>query len=471
MQEISQEPLWLYNEFKSTGVDYEDIEVARQFEKRHLSFRNFDKEFTTIRDRVNLKQTDVVLDLGCGSGAFVIPAAKYCHRVYAVDVSNPMLTILREKIEAQNLDNVKLFQAGFLTYKHTGTPIDVVLSSLALHHLPDYWKAVALQNISDMLKPNGILYLYDVIFNFPISDWRKGTQNLLDEMETAAGHEAHAHISSEFSTFNWILEGIFERVGLKIEQIYDDSGFQRAYVCRKIGTESITIPALSQSESRAIDTRIVERWKMPSLLLMENAGRSLADIFESNVTRLNHNKTPKKILFCCGKGANGGDGFVLARRLTLHGFDCKVLCFGKREDYKGDALINLQILEEAVKAKNQLLFLDDSNDSIDCLKSELSQCDWVVDALLGTGITGRLRSPYDKVIPIINSSSKPIYSVDVPSGLNIDDGTVTTDAIKATFTTTLATLKTGLILKKALKYTGELFIGDIGVPITQFIDN
>ncbi len=470
MEKSTLVPHWLYNEFQSTGVAYEDIEVARQFEKRHLAFRNFDEEFKTIRERVNLSPDHVVLDLGCGTGAFVIPAANYCRKVYAADVSNQMLTILREKLEAQTITNVELFQSGFLTYEHSGEPLDVVLSSLALHHLPDYWKAVALQKIANILKPNGILYLFDVVFNFPISDWYQGTQKLLDEMESAAGHEAHAHISSEFSSFNWILEGIFERVGLKVEQIFDDSGFQRAYVCRKTTTPTNPHPILSRAASREVDSKLVEKFSIPSLLLMENAGRSLAEIFESNATKLTSNIPPKKVTICCGKGANGGDGFVLARRLSLHGYNCTVLCFGKREEYQGDALTNLQILEALFNDNSKLRFLDSSHEGLSYLQSELSNSNWIVDALLGTGITGALRSPYDQVIPMINSAGKPVFSIDVPSGLNVDDGSVVTDAIKATITVTLATMKAGLLTDNAQKYVGKLFVGDIGISLTQILN-
>lgn len=234
MNQNSQMPAWLYNEYQHAGVDYENVDVARKFEQRHRTFRDFELEFQKIRERVGLKPSDIVLDLGCGSGAFVIPAAKYCHRVYGADVSKPMLAILQEKLDEQGIKNVELFNAGFLTYAHSDEPLDVIVSSIALHHIPDYWKAVALQRMSDMLKANGVLYLSDVIFNFPISDWKIGTQAVLDEMSRAAGHEANTHISSEYSTFNWIIEGIFERVGLKIEQKFDDTGFLTAYVCRKI---------------------------------------------------------------------------------------------------------------------------------------------------------------------------------------------------------------------------------------------
>lgn len=229
----NENPAWLYREEICSGVDYANVETARRYESRHLQFRDFDAEFERIRERAGLTPNDVVLDLGCGTGAFVVPASRFCRKVYAVDVSAPMLALLREKIAAQKLDNVETFNAGFLTYRHRGEPLDAVISSIALHHLPDYWKCVALQKIADSLRPGGVFYLLDVVFTFPISDWRAGTQTLLDAMSSAAGKEANAHISCEYSTFDWILEGALERVGFEIERKFDDSAFLRAYVCRK----------------------------------------------------------------------------------------------------------------------------------------------------------------------------------------------------------------------------------------------
>jgi hydroxyethylthiazole kinase-like uncharacterized protein yjeF len=467
------QPTWLYHEFQHTGVNYGNAEVARQFEWRHRSFRDFDLEFQRIKERVDLKRSDVVLDLGCGSGAFVVPAAKYCRKVYGADVSKTMLALLQEKLDAQGLKNVELFNDGFLSYSHDREPLDVVVSSIALHHIPDFWKAVALQKIVDALKPNGKLYLLDVFFNFSVSDWRNGTQKLLDDMSEAAGGEANVHVSSEYSTFNWIIEGMFERVGLEVEQTFDDATFLRAYVCRKSKPfRQDYQTAITREASRSIDAEAVRLWGIPSLLLMENAGRSLADIFMANATRLDNDQKPRRILICCGKGNNGGDGFVMARRLSLLGLDCRVIAFGRLDEYSGDALTNLNIFKASTKdSPEKLFFFDQSQVSLNQLANELAWCDWIVDALLGTGAVGPLRNPYDQIVPLLNQSGKPIFSIDVPSGLSADDGSVYTDAVKAKLTVALAVSKIGLTLECAKRYVGELHIGDIGIPIKPFIDN
>ncbi|MBQ8363878.1 MAG: hypothetical protein IJX36_08145, partial [Thermoguttaceae bacterium] len=107
--------------------------------------------------------------------------------------------------------------------------------------------------------------------------------------------------------------------------------------------------------------------------------------------------------------------------------------------------------------------------SFERLEVELAQTDWAVDALLGTGSTGALRAPFDGIVAALNRSGKPIYAVDIPSGLNADDGSVATDAVRAKLTTTLAVVKPGLLLDVAKPYVGELYVADIGVPVEPFL--
>lgn len=223
-------------------------------------------------------------------------------------------------------------------------------------------------------------------------------------------------------------------------------------------------------EVRELDARAVAEWKIPSLLLMENAGRGLAEVFLANAARLNGDATPRRVLICCGKGNNGGDGFALFRRLELHGVDCRIVAVGTPESYRGDALTNLEIVRAATKCNpEKLFFFDGTSQAFERLEMELAQADWAVDALLGTGATGTLRSPFDGIIAALNRSEKPVYAVDIPSGLNADDGTVATDAVRAKLTTTLAIAKPGLLLDVARAYVGELYVADIGVPVEPFL--
>ena len=129
-ERIEDAPSWLYDEFQHAGVDYANIDVAKKYESRHLKFRDFEAEFERIRERADLKRSDVVLDLGCGTGAFAIPASRYCAKVYAADVSAPMLGLLRQKIAEQKIENIETFAAGFLTFPTLPEPVDAVMFNL-----------------------------------------------------------------------------------------------------------------------------------------------------------------------------------------------------------------------------------------------------------------------------------------------------------------------------------------------------
>ncbi|MBP3558666.1 MAG: NAD(P)H-hydrate epimerase [Thermoguttaceae bacterium] len=228
--------------------------------------------------------------------------------------------------------------------------------------------------------------------------------------------------------------------------------------------------AASCRETREIDARAVAEWKIPSLLLMENAGRGLAEVFLANAARLNGGVSPRRVLVCCGKGNNGGDGFVLFRRLELLGVDCRIVAVGTPESYRGDALTNLEIVRAATSQNpEKVFFFDGTAQAFERLEIELAQADWAVDALLGTGANGALRPPFDGIVAALNRSGKLIYAVDIPSGLNADDGSVASDAVRAKLTTTLAVAKPGLLLDSAKPYVGELYVADIGVPVEPFL--
>ena len=225
---------------------------------------------------------------------------------------------------------------------------------------------------------------------------------------------------------------------------------------------------MTTAETRQIDQRAPELLGIPSLLLMENAGRSLVEaLVACHDTPLEQ----LRILLCCGKGNNGGDGFVMARRLCLLKAQVEVVAVGTRESYTGDAAVNLAIFENIVRQLSsqqyvtapKLSFFEQEEVVLARFKNSLSRADWIVDALLGTGATGPLRSPYDLIVKQINRSNKPVFAVDLPTGLDADTGTGTEQAVRATVTCTLATMKPGLLASKAKDNVGKLVVGDIGI--------
>ena len=187
---------------------------------------------------LGLTAESTVVDLGAGTGQFAIAAASVCARVVAVDVSPVMLDILRAKVAATRLTNVEVAEAGFLSYEHRGGLADLVYSRYALHHLPDFWKAVALARLRGTLRQGGVFRLWDVVYSFDpaaaaehLDSWVASASSDGDQGWSRA--ELEEHVRDENSTFNWLLEPMMERAGFRIEQaLYSDDGIFAKYVLR-----------------------------------------------------------------------------------------------------------------------------------------------------------------------------------------------------------------------------------------------
>lgn len=230
---------WLYDEFKHCGVDYSKAEQAKAYDERHQKFRDFSKEFEGMMAFLALPhpETLALIDLGCGTGAAAIYAAGAFKSVTAVDISEAMLAQAREKAGGK-FDNLRFVSGGFLSYEHAGEPADVVITKAAFHHLPDFWKQVALQRINRMLKLGGVLYIHDVVFRFEPQEYADKINAWVRRLGDLAGEafrrDIEAHIRDEYSTFDWILKGMLERAGFAVEKDRSDDGFLCEYACRKV---------------------------------------------------------------------------------------------------------------------------------------------------------------------------------------------------------------------------------------------
>jgi NAD(P)H-hydrate epimerase len=207
---------------------------------------------------------------------------------------------------------------------------------------------------------------------------------------------------------------------------------------------------LTRAQVREIDRRAIEEFGVPGVVLMENAGRGATEVLLSLGV-----KGP--VVICCGKGNNGGDGFVIARHLDNHGIAVQVLLFAKPEELVGDAAINYRVIERSG------LTIDIWPDSLQ-LQASLNSADWIVDALFGTGLSGLVREPFHHVITTINASGKPVLAVDIPSGLDCDCGQPLGVAIRAAHTVTFVGQKVGFARSDAREYLGMVHVADIGAP-------
>jgi ubiquinone/menaquinone biosynthesis C-methylase UbiE len=189
---------------------------------------------------LGLNATHTLVDLGAGTGTFALAADPWCRRVVAVDVSPAMLARLGEKAARLGIMNVEAVRAGFLTYAHQGAPADFVYSRHALHHLPDFWKALALARIAEMLRIGGVLYLRDLVFSCApgevpavVAAWIAGAPAQSDRGWTRA--ELETHLRTEYSTFSWLLAPMLEQAGFAIQ--HEEHGASRvhsAYTCVRV---------------------------------------------------------------------------------------------------------------------------------------------------------------------------------------------------------------------------------------------
>ncbi|GAB4138321.1 NAD(P)H-hydrate epimerase [Thermopirellula anaerolimosa] len=214
-----------------------------------------------------------------------------------------------------------------------------------------------------------------------------------------------------------------------------------------------TIAVLSRKWIREIDRRAIEEYGIPGPVLMENAGRGTADL----LCRLGINGT---VLIICGRGNNAGDGFVIARHLELRGFRAEVLLCSSPDQLKGDALLNFDIIRKSDIPIHTLPVPIRHDD----LSKRLDAADWIVDAMLGTGSVGPARRPFDEVIVSLNRSGKKVLAVDLPSGLDCDEGPTDGVMVRADVTATFVAWKSGFLVEGAADFLGRVHVLDIGAP-------
>lgn len=215
------------------------------------------------------------------------------------------------------------------------------------------------------------------------------------------------------------------------------------------------IPLFSSKDVREADSFAINVLQMPSVVLMENAARS---IYEAIIENFNENEF-NKIGIVCGKGNNGGDGFTLARHFLINGFNVTIISLANENELKGDALINFITTKKLIDSfsSSKIIYYQ----SVESLEL-LSDCDIIVDAILGTGSKGSLSNELKVIVNFLNKSEAYKVAVDIPTGLNVD--TAAGDVIfKADLTVTLSEYKTGLFYGKGYSHCGKIVKGSIGI--------
>ncbi|MBW4618606.1 MAG: class I SAM-dependent methyltransferase [Cyanosarcina radialis HA8281-LM2] len=237
MNKIEKRSHWMLDEVKSAGRENLDAEHAFQYDiKEDASVM----EELALMKMLGLNEQSEVVDIGAGTGQFTLAVAPLCTRIVAVDVSPVMLDVLKAKVSESRLPNIEVVQSGFLTYEHQGRQADFVYSRYALHHLPDFWKALAFQRLGHIVRTGGVFRLWDIVYNFEPSeaDDRLNTwcAKLSDDPKDGwIRADLEEHIRDEHSTFTWLLEPMIERAGFSIEEaVYSPDGIFARYVARAI---------------------------------------------------------------------------------------------------------------------------------------------------------------------------------------------------------------------------------------------
>ncbi|MBI2440312.1 MAG: class I SAM-dependent methyltransferase [Lentisphaerae bacterium] len=201
----------LYDEFNQAGASFQDAERAKLWEERARKLGGDPAAgVERVRRCLGIRPNDVLADIGAGAGVFAAAIAQHCRHVYAVDISPHMLELAKQKAKAKGIKNISFIHAGFLTLDLKNKKCDHVVAMVSLHHLPDFWKMVALRRIYHILRDGGKLYISDPAHSFDIDDYKNIFTRDIKEIEKKthdAGlvEDAATTIREEFATFDWIM--------------------------------------------------------------------------------------------------------------------------------------------------------------------------------------------------------------------------------------------------------------------------
>lgn len=236
MPETEGPPDWVLDEVAHAGRENLDPAHVARYDRKEDAEAEAE---VRLLQGLGLDAASTVLDIGAGTGQFALAVAPFCRRVIAADVSPVMLARLRSDVAARGVADIECVEAGLLTYEHRGDPVDFAYCRYALHHLPDFWKAIALVRINDLLRPGGVLRLWDIVYGFEPRDaparleaWcATGGESIGTDWTRP---ELEEHVRDEHSTYTWLLEMMIVRAGFAIEDAsYSEEQLLAKYVLRK----------------------------------------------------------------------------------------------------------------------------------------------------------------------------------------------------------------------------------------------
>ena len=221
---------WMINERQHAGEEHLDPEQVARYDEK-IPF-DPSQELELLLE-LGLTDEDTFVDFGTGTGVVPLAVAGYCERVVAIDISETMLRVAREKIDTKGIQNIDIVHEGIVSYEHEGSPASFVFSKNALHHLPDFWKVEALKTVRNTLEPGGIFRLRDLVYSFDPRDSHESIESWLERMVTTdfTDEELRNHFREEFSTYDFLLESMLEETGFEILDSTYSEGIYAAYTC------------------------------------------------------------------------------------------------------------------------------------------------------------------------------------------------------------------------------------------------
>jgi putative AdoMet-dependent methyltransferase len=222
---------WWFQEYAPVGVELGTIEAVARYDANQGTAPARDD---VLLDRLDVTAGTRLVDLGCGTGSLVIRAALRGAEAHGVDVSLGMLDYCRARADATGVA-AHWHHAGFLDYRHRGPRADVVTTKSALPQLPDAWKQQALLNAANMLRPAGRFYLWDVAFSFDPQNADTELERWITDMGGTgfSVEDFTTHVRDEHSTYTWILSGLLDRAGLRVEHHVTPTPMYAEFVCRR----------------------------------------------------------------------------------------------------------------------------------------------------------------------------------------------------------------------------------------------
>ena len=231
---LPQDAPWLINEQLHAGPEHLDEAYIRGYNRKAQVDPTADIRHL---QGLGLSSQSTLIDFGAGTGVFVQAIAPLCQAVFAVDASPAMTAYLQKMIAQAALTNVTIVNTGLLSYQHTGEPVDFIYTRNTLHHLPDFWKMLALARMHDLLAPGGVLRIHDLIYDFPpaetnerLNAWFAGA--VADSAVGWTADELAEHVRTEQSTFRWLFEEMVVRAGFTILECAYHRNVYGAYSCR-----------------------------------------------------------------------------------------------------------------------------------------------------------------------------------------------------------------------------------------------